>query len=38
MNTPGTTGGNWEFRLQRGEPSDEIATRLRALTELYGRD
>ncbi len=37
MNTPGTTGGNWEFRLQPGEPSEEIAIRLRGLTELYGR-
>ena len=37
MNTPGTTGGNWAFRLQPGEPSEESAIRLRVLTELYGR-
>jgi len=37
MNVPGTTGGNWEFRLHPGQPSDAIANRLRSLTELYGR-
>ncbi|MFP4113551.1 MAG: 4-alpha-glucanotransferase [Spirochaetota bacterium] len=37
MNTPGTTGGNWEFRLQPGQLSEEIADRLRSLTTLYGR-
>lgn len=37
MNTPGTTGGNWEFRLAGGDLTDEIASRLAALTALYGR-
>ena len=37
MNVPGTTGGNWEFRLRPGQLSDAIAQRLRSMTELYGR-
>jgi 4-alpha-glucanotransferase len=37
MNTPGTTGGNWEFRLRPGQLTPELADRLRGITALYGR-
>ncbi|MFW5689348.1 MAG: 4-alpha-glucanotransferase [Spirochaetota bacterium] len=37
MNTPGTTGGNWEFRLEPGRLTTGIADRLRRLTALYER-
>ncbi len=38
MNTPGSVGhGNWCFRLRPGELTDELALRIRAMTELYGR-
>ena len=37
MNTPGTTGGNWQYRLRPGELTDDIADRLRSLCDLYGR-
>jgi 4-alpha-glucanotransferase len=37
MNTPGTLGGNWEFRLTPQQLSDEIAERLFEMSELYGR-
>jgi 4-alpha-glucanotransferase len=32
MNAPGTTKGNWTWRLRRGSLTDELATRLRAST------
>jgi 4-alpha-glucanotransferase len=37
MNTPGTTGGNWEFILQPGQLTNELADRLRRLSSLYER-
>ena len=37
MNHPGTTTGNWSFRLQPGALTPAIAARLRDLTETYGR-
>ena len=37
MNTPGTTGGNWEFILQPGQLTDALADRLRRLSSLYER-
>ncbi len=37
MNTPGTTTGNWEWRLDHRKLNDRLATRLRKLTETYGR-
>jgi 4-alpha-glucanotransferase len=38
MNVPGTTGGNWNWRLREPDPADATATsRLAELTGLYGR-
>jgi 4-alpha-glucanotransferase len=37
MNLPGAPGGNWRFRLQEGELNPDVAARLRAMTEIYGR-
>jgi 4-alpha-glucanotransferase len=37
MNTPGTEGGNWSWQISGGELSDEVAARLRAVTEAAGR-
>ncbi len=37
MNTPGTTGGNWTWRLSAESLDPAIARRLRGLAELYGR-
>lgn len=37
MNHPGTTAGNWSFRLEPGALTPAIADRLRDLTETYGR-
>ncbi len=38
MNTPGTTGGNWQWRLHnRGLEDAVVAGRLRAMTGRYGR-
>ncbi len=37
MNRPGTTAGNWRWRLERGALTGELAARLRALTEASGR-
>jgi 4-alpha-glucanotransferase len=37
MNLPNSTEGNWSWRLRTGALTDEHATRIRALTELYGR-
>ena len=32
MNRPGSTTGNWRWRLEPGQPTDELARRLRAAT------
>jgi len=37
MNLPASTTGNWNWRCQEGDFSEDIAERLRVLTELYGR-
>ena len=37
MNLPNSTSGNWSWRYKSGALTDEIADRLRDLTELYGR-
>jgi 4-alpha-glucanotransferase len=37
MNLPNSTEGNWSWRYRSGSLTDEIATRLKKLTSLYGR-
>jgi 4-alpha-glucanotransferase len=37
MNMPGTTGGNWSWRLRRGQLTKSLAARLREATEAAGR-
>ncbi len=37
MNRPGFSEGNWQFRIQSGHLSSEIAGKLREITGLYGR-
>jgi 4-alpha-glucanotransferase len=37
MNIPSTVGGNWQWRMVGGELTDELAERIRSLTETYGR-
>ena len=37
MNMPGTTEGNWSWRLRRGQLTKRHAARLRALTDASGR-
>ena len=37
MNTPGTVEDNWKFRFQWQELSENLATRLYAMNERYGR-
>jgi 4-alpha-glucanotransferase len=37
MNYPGTAEGNWEWRYTADMLTDELAGRLRELTEIYGR-
>ncbi len=38
LNTPGTSGGsNWTWRLEDGALTPQVASRLRELSELYGR-
>jgi 4-alpha-glucanotransferase len=37
MNTPGTTSGNWAWRLPRRWPSRKIGERLAGLNRRYGR-
>jgi 4-alpha-glucanotransferase len=36
-NRPGTSGGNWEWRLRPGQLTDELAVRLRELTKRSER-
>jgi len=38
MNLPNSTEGNWAWRYESGVLSDEIAERLKSLSELYGRN
>lgn len=37
MNTPGEERGNWAWRLEEGALTNELAERLRALTDVSGR-
>ncbi len=37
MNTPGTTCGNWQWRMKKGALTSKISSWLREQTELYGR-
>ena len=37
MNTPSTTSGNWRWRLQKSDLRDSVISKLKHLTELYGR-
>lgn len=37
MNTPSTMGGNWCWRLQEGQLNEEVAHKLRHVTDLYDR-
>jgi 4-alpha-glucanotransferase len=37
MNLPNSTEGNWSWRFPAGALTSEIASRLKGLTELYGR-
>ena len=37
MNTPGIAEGNWTFRYHAAALTDELADRLRAMTQVYGR-
>ncbi len=37
INLPGSTTGNWYWQCKDGDFSDEMAERLRGLTEIYGR-
>lgn len=37
MNTPGTTTGNWAWRLAPGQLAPALAARLRTALEIYGR-
>lgn len=38
MNLPNTTSGNWAWRYKSGVLTEEIAERLRGLTQIYGRE
>ena len=38
MNLPNSTEGNWSWRYDQGALTDKIATRLKTLSELYGRN
>ena len=37
MNTPATMSGNWAWRYRAGALKEELAARLRRMSELYGR-
>lgn len=37
MNVPSTLGTNWKWRMLKGQDSDELATKIYALTKMYGR-
>jgi 4-alpha-glucanotransferase len=38
MNLPGTTKGNWQWRVKPGQLNKTLAKRLHAETKLFGRD
>ena len=37
-NTPGTSGCNWRWRMISGQATPDLADRIMAVTELYGRN
>ena len=37
MNTPGTLGGNWQWRMKPGAADEQLAARLRKLNDQFGR-
>ena len=37
MNTPSVAEGNWAYRFEDWELNQELAWRLRGITQLYGR-
>ena len=37
MNTPGESAGNWQWRMLPGEASEELAAKIRRMTENYDR-
>lgn len=37
MNTPGTLGGNWQWRLRPGQLTPELSERMARMTWMYGR-
>ncbi|MDO5111678.1 MAG: 4-alpha-glucanotransferase [Clostridia bacterium] len=37
INTPGTVGKNWRYRMQAGDCSAALAQRIAAMVKLYGR-
>lgn len=37
MNTPSTIGGNWTWRMESSQITDEVTRKLTNLTEIYRR-
>ena len=37
INTPSTVGANWQWRMRLGDLNDELAARIRRMTETYSR-
>ena len=37
MNTPGTLGGNWMWRMLPGQITPDLTEKIAAMTRLYGR-
>ena len=37
LNTPGTVGGNWSWRLVPGQVTEELGEAVLAMTKRYGR-
>ena len=37
MNTPSTLGGNWEWRISKDAASDDLADKIRELSQKYNR-
>lgn len=38
INKPSTIGGNWTWRIKKGEINEELELKLKKITELYGRN
>lgn len=37
MNTPGTLGGNWQWRMKKGEADEKLAEQIAYFTTIFGR-